>query len=168
LRRSYAFTTLGAGLGTLWNAGALQAAEYPKGTGALQVFDGEAFSAAPLAVQAWLVFMVSTFLVGLVFYAWRRPVARWAGGGFVFSLLTGHLFFVSLSLPILSGSIAIWHIVCWSPALIVLLMRRPFLNQDENLWYRLWSGAMGGVILISFILDFRDAAIYIDHFSGAG
>jgi hypothetical protein len=168
LRRSYTFTTFGVALGTFWNAGVPQAAAYPKGIGALQVFDGGAFSAAPLAVQAWLIFMVSTFLVGLVFYAWRRPVARWAGGGFVFSLLTGHLFFASLSLPMLSGSIAIWHIVCWSPALILLLLRRPFLNQDENLWYRLWSGAMTGVILISFIFDFRDAAIYIDHFSGAG
>ena len=68
----------------------------------------------------------------------------------------------------LSGSITIWHIVCLSLALKLLLLRRPFLNQNENLWYRLWSGTMTGVILIAFIFDFRDAAIYIDPFSGAG
>ena len=93
-------------LAMLWSARALGAEEFPKGTGALEVFDGEAFAAAPLGAQMWLVFLVSTFVVGLVFVR-KQPIARWAVGGFIVSLVTGHMFFAALGLPMLSGSIAI-------------------------------------------------------------
>lgn len=138
---------------------------YAIGTGPLQVFNSEAFSAAPLAAKVWLVFMLSTFFIGLIFVR-RHVIARWAVGGLVVSMLTGHTFFALLGLPMLSGAIAIWHIVCWSPALVLLLLKCPFLVAKENPCYRVWSGVMTIVILISFVFDFRDGWIYIQHFSG--
>ena len=159
------FITVWIALMTLWSVGAFGAEEFAKGTGALEIFDGEAFAAMPLWGQVWLVFLVSTFVVGLIFFAWKQPIARWAAGGFIVSIATGHMVFAALGLPMLSGSIAIWHIVCWTPALVLLLTQRPFLNPNEGRWYRIWSGVMTCAILFSFVFDVRDAVIYIDHFS---
>jgi len=97
------------------------------------------------------------------------------GEGFAATPLWGQLWlvflvstFAALGLPMLSGSIAIWHLVCWTPALVLLLTPRPFFNPNEGRWYRIWSGVMTCAILISFVFDIRAAAIYIDHFSGLG
>ncbi len=155
-------TQAGIGLtGLLWSANALGASGGSNKLHALEVFDR---AAAPLWVQIWLPFMMATFMVGLIF-AWRKPIARWAVGGFLFALATGQLVFGALGLPMLSGAIAIWHLVCWSPALIMLLVQRPFLDADEGRWFRIWSAVMTGVIIFSFVFDIRDAWIYIAHFS---
>ncbi|MDF1741341.1 MAG: hypothetical protein P1U86_19430 [Verrucomicrobiales bacterium] len=153
-------------LAALLSGNAFGAEAYPKGAGALEVFDGEAMSALPLPAKLWLKFMMLTFAAGLIFFAWKKPIARWAAGGMIVSMATCAPVFTALGLPVLSGSIAIWHIVCWSPALVLLLTKRPFLKSNEGLPYRTWSVIMTGVILISFIFDFRDAAIYIHHFTG--
>lgn len=156
----------GVGLAVLlWSANALGADGDAQKLGALQVFDRAALAAAPLWVQIWLPFMMATFLVGLIFFAWKKPIARWAAGGFLFALATGHLVFGALGLPMLSGSIAIWHLVCWSPALVMLLVQRPFLDANEGRWFRIWSAVVTAVIIFSFVFDIRDAWIYIEHFS---
>ena len=143
------------------------AQEYGKGNGALEYFDAEGIAASPQWVQIWIFIMLGTFALGLVF-VWWRPIARWAVGGILASLLLGEFPFTALGLPYLSGAIAIAHIVCWSPALYLLLTQRPFLKAGEAVGFRLWCGAMTAVILFSFVFDLRDAAIYIDHFSGLG
>tara|TARA_R110002072_G_scaffold273413_2_gene434312 strand:+ start:46703 stop:47155 length:453 start_codon:yes stop_codon:yes gene_type:complete len=148
----------------LFAATADAAEEFTSGYGALDVFDGQAFVGLPLAVKSWLVFMLLTFAAGLLF-ARKHPIARWATGGIVVSMLTGHAVFQALGLPMLSGSIAICHVVCWTPALVLLLIKRPFFDRDEGRWFRIWSAVMTCVILISFVFDIRDAAIYIRHFS---
>ncbi len=153
-------------LAALLSGTSFGAEAYPKGAGALEVFDGEAMAALPLPAKVWLKFMMLTFAVGLIFFAWKKPIARWAAGGMIVSMTTCAPVFTALGLPVLSGSIAIWHIVCWSPALTLLLMKRPFLDANKGRWYRIWSGVMTSVILISFVFDFRDAAIYIKHFMG--
>lgn len=162
-KRSVAIALL-IGLFSLFSSGVLGQELYPKGAGALEIFDGEAFLAAPLPAKLWLVFLASMFLVGLIAYAWKRPIARWAGGGFFVSILTGHLVFAALGLPMLGGSIALWHIVCWTPALVLLLAKRPFLNREEDRWFRIWSALMTFAIIVSFVFDVRDANIYVNHF----
>ncbi len=140
-------------------------AEYESGHGALQVFDADGRAASPLWVRIWVGFMLATFAAGLIF-VWRHPIARWAVGGIVVSFFVTPFLFQALGLPYLSGAIAIGHLLFWSPALALLLLRRPFLKADEGRWFRIWSGTMTAVILFSFIFDIRDAAIYIAHFSG--
>ncbi|MZR30991.1 hypothetical protein [Sneathiella litorea] len=155
-----------AGLGSLlWSATAFAAEEYISGTGPLNIFDGAAMMAMPLWVKIWLAFLMLTFLTGLVFFVWRRPIARWAAGGFILSLATGHAVFGALGLPMLSGAISIMHVVCWTPALVLLLIKRPFLDRQEGTAYRLWSAVMTGVILFSFVFDIPDGLAYIRHFS---
>ncbi|PWQ99647.1 hypothetical protein DKT75_00825 [Leucothrix arctica] len=137
---------------------------YAPGHTALDVFDADGFKSSPSWVQIWVGFMLSTFAVG-IFFVWKHALARWAIGGLIASMATGHYTFVLLGLPFLGGSIAIMHIICWTPALILLLINLPFLNQQEPMVFRIWSGVMTGVITFSFIFDVRDAAIYINHVS---
>lgn len=138
--------------------------QYAAGHGALNVFNGEGFLSTPTWVQAWLVLLLGTFITGF-YFAWKLPVARWAVVGFILSMTMGHTVFNLLNLPFLGGSIAIMHIVCWSPALLVLLLKRPFLNADEKSSFRIWSALMTSVLIFSFVFDIRDAMTYINHFS---
>jgi hypothetical protein len=77
----------------------------------------------------------------------------------------GHTVFELLNLPFLGGSIAIMHLVCWSPVLFLLLLKRPFFNSNEQVGFRVWSALMAGVLIFSFIFDIRDAVIYINYIS---
>ncbi|MGI9308728.1 MAG: hypothetical protein ACR2P6_05670, partial [Gammaproteobacteria bacterium] len=64
------------------------------------------------------------------------------------------------------GLFSLVHLICWSPALYVLLTRRPFL-QERSL-FTIWSGAITFCIIFSFVFDIPDAAIYLDHMFGIG
>jgi len=90
MKNNFIFIAVWVALTTLWSMSALGAEEFAKGTGALKVFDGEAFAATPLWGKLWLAFLVSTFAVGLIFFARKRPIARWAAGGFIDFLLVRH------------------------------------------------------------------------------
>jgi hypothetical protein len=81
---------------------ALGADDYPKGHGALEVFDDAGFVATPLWVRIWLGFLISTFAVGLVF-AWKHSIARWAIGGFVVSAASGAFVFAALGCRFWAG-----------------------------------------------------------------
>jgi len=140
--------------------------EYAKGHGALEDFSGDGFAASPQWVQAWVMFMLATFAVGLLVFAWRKPIARWAAGGFILGAVFSAFAPAALGLPNLSGSIAIAHLIFWTPALVLLLRQRPFNNPEEGMAFRIWSGVMTFVILFSFIFDIRDAVIYLGHVSG--
>jgi hypothetical protein len=71
-----------------------------------------------------------------------------------------------LGLVPLSGLFSLVHIICWSPALYILLTRRPFLKDRSP--FTLWSGAITAAIIFSFIFDIPDAVIYLDHMLGIG
>ncbi|MFS1522900.1 hypothetical protein ACL7TT_02100 [Microbulbifer sp. 2304DJ12-6] len=141
--------------------------QYIAGHGALEVFNAHGFMQTPTWVQIWVCFLAITFLVGF-YFAWKHPLARWTSGGFILSAAGGSMAFALLRLPFLGGSIALMHILCWLPGLILLLIHRPFLNTNEPAGFRIWAGTITGVILFSFIFDIRDAVIYIDHISGTG
>jgi len=154
-------------LTTVWilaaATGALGAEEYAKGHGALEAFDAEGIVATPLWVQLWVGFMLVMFAIGLFAFAWKQPIARWLVGGFLLSALFGETLFNAMGLPFLSGSIAILHLVFWSPGFILLLIRRPFLDPAEGRWFRIWSGVMVCSIIFSYVFDLRDAVIYLNH-----
>jgi len=133
---------------------------YERGYKALQLFDGEAMAAMPRWIQTWLNILSIVFLAGL-FFVWRRVEARWAVGGFVASTLTAILVVPQTGLVPLGGLFALIHVIFWTPALVLLLTRRPFLK--ERSLYALWSGLMTAVITFSFIFDIPDSVIYLNH-----
>ena len=145
-------------------AGNVSAEEYQSGAGALEVFDASARAAVPLPLKIWLMLLLGTFAASIIF-AWKKPVARWALGGLVVAMLAGGPVLAALGWPMLGGGIALSHLVCWTPVLIVLLWKRPFLDTQEWLPYRIWSALLLAVIIISFVFDIRDAWIYVNHVS---
>ena len=147
-------------------AGPVSAEEYKSGAGALEVFDGPARAAVPAVLKAWLMLLIGTFALSVVF-VWKKPLARWALGGLVVAMFASGPIFKALGWPVLGGGIALSHLVCWTPVLILLLWKRPFLNSAEWLPYRIWTGLLLIVIIISFVFDVRDAWKYVGHIMGA-
>ena len=149
-------------LSSIWVAGAQDVSGYESGPGALQVFDGDGMAATPLWVQVWIAIMLASFAAGLLF-VWKQPIARWAVGGFIAPFVVGGPIYGALGWPFLSGAIALNHLIFWSPALFLLLTRRPFLSANHSTAFRIWSGVITFVIVFSFIFDVRDAVIYLGH-----
>ena len=110
---------------------------------ALQIWDNAARASMLLWVSIWLGIMMTVFALGLLFVR-RHAEARWVVGGFICMILVTVALGRALGLVPLSGLFSLVHIICWSPALYVLLTRRPFL-QDRSL-YALWSGAVTAVL----------------------
>ena len=138
------------------------AAEYSKGHQALQIFDQEGMAAAPRWVMIWIAFMAASFATGL-FFVRRHAIARWVVGGFIAGFAVTAIA-PMLGVVVLSGFIALVHVVCWSPGLYQLLTKRPFFTGDDS-WsaFSIWSGVICCVILFSWVFDIRDAAIYLRH-----
>jgi len=134
--------------------------DYTHGHGALQIFDEEGMKNTPQWVMVWIMFMASTFVVGL-FFAWKHGIARWVVGCFIAGLIAGEVIGRAFNIPPLSGYIALIHIIFWSPALYQLLSKRPFLGAKTP--FSIWSGVMTFVILFSFVFDFRDAFLFLRH-----
>jgi hypothetical protein len=166
LRRIAIIAMMGLLISSLTQVHAYASAEYSPGYGALDVFNGPGMAATPLWIKVWFAVMVATFASGLAFIR-RHTSARLAVCGFLLPFLIAGPIFKALGLPFLGGSIAIAHLVFWTPALVVLLLRRPFFDSTKGTGFRIWSGAMTGVILFSFIFDIRDAVIYSSHFIGS-
>lgn len=141
------------------------ARDYVSGHGALQVWDAEGRAGAPLWVRIWLNIMHIAFATGLVFMWWRVE-ARWAVGGFSGVFVTATLSQGLTEIVALSGLLSLLHVIFWSPALYLLLTRRPFV--EERSAYAVWSAFMTFVILFSFLFDVPGAAIYLDHVLGTG
>ncbi len=144
---------------------ALAATGYESGHTALEVWDAEGQANAPQWVRTWLVIMITSFALGLLF-VWKRVEARWVVGGLITTILMIRFGIPAMGIVKLSGLVALVHLICWSPALYLLIKNRPFMK--ERSLYALWSGLITAVILFSFIFDIRDAAIYLDHMLGIG
>lgn len=161
--RSLNMIVLGILLGFLLMQPALAqdtASTYERGYKALELFDGAAMAAMPRWIQIWLNILSAVFVAGLLF-VWKRVEARWAVGGFLASALTAMFIVPQTGLVPLGGLFALIHVIFWTPALVLLLTRRPFLK--ERSLYAIWSGLMTGVITFSFIFDIPDSAIYLNH-----
>lgn len=145
---------------------AVDESSYESGHGALQRFGSSAgIAATPLWVQIWLVILGLTFLSSL-FFVRKHPIARWAIGGIMVSVPLTPILVRAMGWPFLGGAIALGHLVFWSPALYLLLTRRPFLDEANSSAFRIWAAMMATVIIISFIFDIRDTAIYLGHVLG--
>ncbi len=139
------------------------AAAYQPGHQALEIWNAEGRANAPEAVQVWLRIMMATFLVGLLF-VWHRVEARWVVSGVVLGMLVSRGLGAYTDIVMLSGLVALIHLIFWSPGLYMMLTRRPFFHERSP--YATWSAAATVVILISFFFDIRDTVIYLDHITG--
>ena len=151
-----------AALAGFWAAAAAAHPDHDLGHGPLDIFNSDALAAMPITVKIWMGILAVSLASG-VFFVRKHKIARWIVCGFLISIFTGDLFFRTLDLPMLSGAVSLWHLVCWSPGLFLLLIRRPFLREYEPYKYRIWTAVVAFVIVVSFLYDIRDAAVYIGH-----
>ena len=134
---------------------------YEHGHGAMQLFDDEGMANTPQWVMAWIYFMLASFLASL-FFVKNHSEARWVAACF---FIGAGILVVStriLGVPQLSGFIALIHILAWTPALAILIKRRPFLKGFSP--YSIWTGVMTFVISFSFVFDIRDASIFLSNY----
>jgi len=134
--------------------------QYSVGYGPLQIFNKDAYSLAPIWLLGWLTLLLSTFVIG-VFFALKQVIARWVVVVFIVSMTSGRLIFDFLNLPFLGGSIAIMHIIFWSPLLI--LLSRCYFDKNKPMSFRVWVTCLSILIITSLFFDIRDALIYIEH-----
>jgi len=108
----------------------------------------------PLWLRVWLLgVLFPTFLASLCFVR-RSREARFAAGGFVLS----HVPMAAGLFEVTVGAVGLIHLVCWTPALVLLARRRP--SVDAKTPFGLWVYAMLAVITISLAFDLRDALGY--------
>jgi len=105
----------------------------------------------PIWLRVWLLgVLFPVFLASLCFVR-RSREARFAAGGFVLS----HLPMASGLFETTVGNVGLIHLVCWTPALFLLVRRRP--GVDPATPFGFWVHAMLVVIAISLAFDARDA-----------
>ncbi len=144
---------------------AFGAQDYAKGHRSLEIFEmQETFTSptVPTWVKIWLVLLMGSFAVGL-FFIRRHSVARWTTIGFVLSSFFFGTFNQILGFPMLGGSLAMMHLIFWTPALIILLKEKPFNNPHKPRPFRVWSGAITAAILFSFMFDIIETYTYLKH-----
>ena len=136
---------------------------YEAGHGALQRFgSGAGIAATPLWVQIWLI-ILGICLLSSLFFVRRHAVARWVLGGIIVSIPLTPILARAMGFPFLGGAIALGHLVFWMPAFVMLVLQRPFLDEQHSKAFRIWSGAMTAAYVFSFIFDIRDTVIYLGH-----
>lgn len=138
----------------------LYAADYEAGHQALELWNDEAKANVPEAVKIWLTVMMVTFVSGLIF-VWKHVPARWVVGGVLLSVGGGGLIAEALGLVVLSGYVALLHLIFWSPGLFFLIRERA-ISKGVSL-YSVWAAVTTLVIIVSFFFDIRDASIYLKH-----
>lgn len=105
----------------------------------------------PIWLQVWLLgVLFPTFLASL-FFVRRSREARFAAGGFVLS----HLPMATGLFELTVGGVGLVHLICWTPALVLLARRRPSVVFATP--FGLWVHAMLVVIAVSLAFDARDA-----------
>ncbi len=134
---------------------------YEHGHGAMQIFDEQGMANTPRWVMIWVYFMMVSFAASLLFVK-NHLEARWVAGCFIVGVIMMMVATKALGIPPLSGFIALVHVIAWTPALIVLLKRRPFLAPLSA--YSAWTAVMTFVIIFSFVFDIRDASIFLSRY----
>ena len=108
----------------------------------------------PIWLQLWLMGVMTPMFFVSLFFLRRSVEARFLVGGVVLSHvpMAIHLFDVTV------GVVGLVHIVCLSPALYLLVKKRPAVELRTA--FGLWVHAMLFVLVVSLAFDLRDALRY--------
>ncbi len=115
------------------------------------VWDDTSVWGTPLWLQVWLMGIVFPTFLASLFFLRRSLEARLALGGFVLSHLPMMLGLFETTV----GQVALIHVVCYSPALLLLAKRRPRVTARSP--FGLWVHAMLAVLAVGLAFDLRDS-----------
>ncbi|BFM15610.1 hypothetical protein R50073_17930 [Maricurvus nonylphenolicus] len=136
------------------------AADPVSGHQPLQIWDDEARNNLPAWVQVWLTILKLAILPS-VFFAWKYVEARWVLASIVAGVTFSNLIAPQLGLLPLAGLTSLTHVIFWTPAIVVLIKNRPFM-QGFSL-YNAWAAFMLACMLFSFVFDIPDAWTYLGY-----
>jgi len=108
----------------------------------------------PTWLRFWLLGILFPVFLASVLFLRRSVEARVAAAGFVIS----HVPMMVPLFDVTVGVVGLMHLVCWSPALILLAKRQPV--ADPKTLFGAWVYAMLFVIAVSLAFDLRDALLY--------
>jgi len=129
---------------------------------ALEEWNAAARDALATPVKVWLGLMMLTNIAAIGFLK-NHVVARWVFAGFVIS----HGLVIAMSaqgMSVLAGQVSLFHIIFWTPGMIMLLRRRNEIQYPKA--YGIWATFSLIFYFGSMIFDVRDAFIYIQHLMG--
>jgi len=110
--------------------------------------------AVPAWLRIWLLGILFPAFLASLFFLRRSVEARAAAAGFILSHvpMIFHLFDVTV------GVVGLMHLVCWSPALVLLARRRPKVEPKTP--FGIWVHVMLFILALSLAFDLRDALLY--------
>ena len=120
-----------------------------------EVWDHTSVWQTPLWLQVWLMGIVFPTFLASLFFLHRSMEARLALGGFVL----GHLPMMLRLFETAVGTIALMHVVLYTPALVALARRRPRVRLASP--FGAWVHVMLAVLAISLAFDLRDGLRYL-------
>lgn len=129
---------------------------------ALEEWNAAAREALATPVKVWLGLMMLTNIAAIGFLK-NHVAARWVFAGFVIS----HGLVIAMSaqgMSVLAGQVSLFHIIFWTPGMIMLLRRRSEIQYPKA--YGIWATLSLIFYFGSMIFDVRDASIYIQHLLG--
>lgn len=129
---------------------------------ALEEWNAAARDALATPVKVWLGLMMLTNIAAIGFLK-NHVAARWVFAGFVIS----HGLVIAMSaqgMSVLAGQVSLFHIIFWTPGMIMLLRRRSEIQYPKA--YGIWATLSLIFYFGSMIFDVRDASIYIQHLLG--
>ena len=115
------------------------------------VWDDTSVWKTPIWLQVWLTWIVFPTFLCSVFFLHRSVEARLALGGFVLS----HLPMMFGLFETTVGRVALIHVLCYSPALVVLARHRS--RVAVRTFFGIWVHVMLAVLAISLAFDVRDS-----------
>jgi len=128
--------------------------------GSLDVWNETARDNLPLYVKLWLGLMMLNNLAAIAFLK-NHVAARWVFVGFVISHLLVILGYWGTGTPIVAGQVSLFHIIFWTPGLIMLWRYR-----SEFVWpsaYAVWVALVCVFYFGSMTVDIKDAVIFLSH-----
>ena len=128
---------------------------------ALQLWNSEAMSSAPMGLKIWLAILGVTLLSSLFFIKSSNP-SRILLIGFISSLSVTKWLAPAVGIETLSGFVGLCHLLFWSPGWVLLIREKlKPNNESKRKVYLAWSWIAITVISISYFFDLRDGFTYL-------
>ncbi|MEP3050995.1 MAG: hypothetical protein ABJP48_07815 [Erythrobacter sp.] len=112
----------------------------------------------PMHVKIWLGLMMVNNLVAIAFLK-NHVAARWIFAGFVISHLVVTVGFWGTGTPVLAGQVAMFHIIFWTPGIVMLWLRRSDIVWPSA--FAIWAGFVAMFYAGSMVFDVPHTLTYL-------
>ncbi len=113
----------------------------------------------PLHVQLWLYWLLFIGATALI-WSFRKVEARYIATAYVLTFLASFVVGqVSGPDAVLYVSLSLFHVIFWTPAMALAIMRRR--REPSDGLYGLWLRLAIATMAISLVFDYRDVIAWL-------